>query len=132
VLSLAPRAAQAADAFDGSERVGRLLPRWVAEAALRGRLPHLPQLKCAFVLYPAEVRRRVACSTSTCTQPALHAPCAARQGVPEFLPAGRHGRPVSVCSAQLHVGPGCQQCVFLCESVIYLYLALLTAGVLRN
>jgi hypothetical protein len=55
VLSLAPRAAQAADAFDGSERVGRLLPRWVAEAALRGRLPHLPQLKCAFVLYPAEV-----------------------------------------------------------------------------
>ena len=47
---------QAMDCFDGSERVGPTIPRWVAEAVLRERLPHVQQLKCAFVLYPAEVR----------------------------------------------------------------------------
>lgn len=57
-------ALQAADAFDGSERVGRVLPRWAAEAVLRGRLPHLPQLKCAFVLYPAEARPRAPSPTA--------------------------------------------------------------------
>ena len=48
--------AQAADAFDGTECVGQMIPRWVAEAVLRARLPHVPQLKCAFILYPAEAR----------------------------------------------------------------------------
>ena len=47
---------QAADTFDGTECVGQMIPRWVAEAVLRARLPHVPQLKCAFILYPAEAR----------------------------------------------------------------------------
>ena len=56
---------QAADAFDGTECVGQMIPRWVAEAVLRARLPHVPQLKCAFILYPAEARS--ALHRTTCT-----------------------------------------------------------------
>ena len=54
---------QAADAFDSTECVGQMIPRWVAEAVLRARLPHVPQLKCAFILYPAEARLPACCET---------------------------------------------------------------------
>ena len=46
---------QAIDMLDGSEKVGEMIPKWVADAVLHRRFPVPPGLKCAFVLLPAEV-----------------------------------------------------------------------------
>lgn len=46
---------QAANEFTGQERIGDLIPKWVAEAVLHQRFPAAPELKCAFMLVPGEV-----------------------------------------------------------------------------
>lgn len=41
--------------FYGTEDPGDMIPLWVEEAVVRGRLPNKPEDKCAFILQPAEV-----------------------------------------------------------------------------
>lgn len=65
------RVMQAASEFDGSERMGEIVPKWVAEAVLYHRYTTPPELKCAFLLLPAEVRRLLYCSILVPTE-AIH------------------------------------------------------------
>ena len=58
-----------AGAFYGTEEPLEMIPGWVVEAVVRGRLPNKPDDKCAFVLQPAEVGFSVGCGrTSTVPQ----------------------------------------------------------------
>ena len=50
-----PSRVQATTELDGSEKIGEMIPKWVADAVLYHRIPAPPELKCAFVLLPAEV-----------------------------------------------------------------------------
>lgn len=50
-----PSRAQATTELDGSEKIGEMIPKWVADAVLYHRIPAPAELKCAFVLLPTEV-----------------------------------------------------------------------------
>lgn len=88
-----------AGAYDGNETPGDVVPVWVVEAVVHGRLPAKPDDKCAFVLQPAEV----------CSVDSLSVHCRTRYRVghsTSWQPPVACRGPIPCSSLKVHWCPG--------------------------